>query len=564
MLIVDLYKYWHEQEEGKQRQLKKKKIQLFNPIIKGKKSLLGIGNIQMTFDLQGDSYRMNELESNGQLYSLGTVWDTLSDKKFDFYADRIDLDNNKGTCEINGFSLINLFNTQLRLDFSKTKYSKDGKYHSPNLLEIWQEIKESLIERDKIINSYFWKEMAIFKNSSNPSVGVDKNGNTIKIEVPEEAMKEFNKLTDSDTTKKVYEYNNYMGQNMVVNLWQFLRPLLVYCDYRLDMWLVDGVLNLKLKNVIKEPVMSLNEFKDLLTIEDMKPKYNIIEASVKYESVIPTDGKIEVEIDEYKNADKSKQLDPVPYIYSEMYEIDDNFDEEKQKPYKKANGDFDESKIRVLDITYVYGKYLDSSYTWEKFNFDKSLPIMIREGFIWEYDEYLNYGETEKHKGIYNANIFLKWTQDKKYKYYIKKQPKITPRPTNDISTVRYALNTENKIVKLADDTLVDIKLPFNLAYFEEKTLAEAQSKAILTLAKNRYAYRITYIANVDTYKQPFYVGDYVEVYFYGKTLKLPITEIEYENIDNQLQETIILGADIPEIEELVAYGVKKGAEVKV
>ena len=562
MLIVDLYKYWHEQEEGKQRQLKKKKIQLFNPIIKGKKSLLGIGNIQMTFDLQGDSYRMNELESNGQLYSLGTVWDTLSDKKFDFYADRIDLDNNKGTCEINGFSLINLFNTQLRLDFSKEKYSSDSKYHSPNLLEIWQEIKESLIERDKIINSYFWKEMAVFKNSEKPSVGVDKDGKPLPV--PEEVIKEFNKLTDTETTTKVYEYNNYMGQNMVVNLWQFLRPLLVYCDYRLDMWLVDGVLNLKLKSVIKEPVKTLNEFKDLLTIEDMKPKYNIIEATIKYESVIPSDGKREVTEDEYRKIEnQNKQLDPVPYIYSEKYKIDDNFDEEKQKPYKKANGDFDESKIRVLDITYVYGKYLNSSYTWEKFNFDKSLPIMIPEGFIWEYDEYLDYGKTEKHKGFYNANIFLNWTQDKRNKYYLKKDPKVTPRP-NDIATVRYALDTDNRIVKLEKDTNVNIKFPFNLAYFEEKTLTEAQSKAILTLAKNRYAYRITYIANVDTYKQPFYVGDYVEVYFYGKTLKLPITEIEYENMDNQLQETIILGADIPEIEELVAYGVKKGAEVKV
>ncbi len=558
MLIVDLYKYWHEQEEGKQRQLKKKKIQLFNPIIKGKKSLLGIGNIQMTFDLQGDSYRMNELESNGQLYSLGTLWDTLSDKKFDFYADRIDLDNNKGTCEINGFSLINLFNTQLRLDFSKHKYSKDGKYHSPNLLEIWQEIKESLIERDKIINSYFWKEMAIFKNSSNPSVGVDKNGNTIKIEVPEEAMKEFNKLTNSETTAKVYEYNNYMGQNMVVNLWQFLRPLLVYCDYRLDIWLLDGVLNLKLKSVIKEPVMSLNEFKDLLTIEDMKPKYNIIEASVKYESVIPTDEKIKVTEIEYKNTPEEYQISDSKEVIGGKFNIK-----------ILTSGDINYNEYNSKEISTIYGtrQDLNLSSTWERFYFtkqEKENPIIIKKGFKLQYEKLIGYNQYETQTEEYNYDIMLTWEELTAPAYYIKKQPKITPRPTNDISTVRYALNTENKIVKLADDTLVDIKLPFNLAYFEEKTLAEAQSKAILTLAKNRYAYRITYIANVDTYKQPFYVGDYVEVYFYGKTLKLPITEIEYENMDNQLQETIILGADIPEIEELVAYGVKKGAEVKV
>ena len=547
MLIVDLYKYWHEQEEGKQRQLKKKKIQLFNPIIKGKKSLLGIGNIQMTFDLQGDSYRMNELESNGQLYSLGTVWDTLSDKKFDFYADRIDLDNNKGTCEINGFSLINLFNTQLRLDFSKTKYSENGKYHSPNLLEIWQEIKESLIERDKIINSYFWEEMAIFKNSVKPHKDALK-----------ETQCNYQSLISKETTAKVYEYNNYMGQNMVVNLWQFLRPLLVYCDYRLDMWLVDGVLNLKLKNVIKEPVMKLNEFKDLLTIEDMKPKYNIIEASVKYESVIPTDEWKKTTETEY-NAEEDEQ--------NKKIEKEEGASYFNIEILKSENINYNEYNTKTITIIYGTEQDLNSSSTWERFYFteeDKKNPIIIKKEFDLRWEELVGYNQYETHTKKYMNDIKLTWKVDPIDVYYIKKEPKITPRPTNDISTVRYALNTENKIVKLADDTLVDIKLPFNLAYFEEKTLAEAQSKAILTLAKNRYAYRITYIANVDTYKQPFYVGDYVEVYFYGKTLKLPITEIEYENMDNQLQETIILGADIPEIEELVAYGVKKGAEVKV
>ena len=548
MLIVDLYKYWHEQEEGKQRQLKKKKIQLLNPIIKGKKSLLGIGNIQMTFDLQGDSYRMNELESNGQLYSLGTVWDTLSDKKFDFYADRIDLDNNKGTCEINGFSLINLFNTQLRLDFSREEYNQNGKtYQDPNLLEIWQEIKKMLIERDKLINSYFWKEMAVFKNSTEPFSNA-----------PKEAIEAYNALKSNELTKKVHEYGKYRGQNMVVNLWQFLRPLLVYCDYKLDMYLKDGILYLKLKEVNKEPVFELNEFKDLLKIEDMKPKYNIIEATIKHESVIPTDGRREVEKEEYEADENRNYRLPIEYIDNGgQYEINTNYEIPSDNKYA----------IKNIQVFYGTEKELNDSYLWEKFYFtdeDKKKPFIIKKDFTLEWTIPKDYNEYETKTKKYEKNILLKWTLNSPTpKYYLKKLPKVEPRP-NDIATVRYALDTDNRIVKLEKDTNVNIKLPFNLAYFEEKTLAEAQSKAILTLAKNRYAYRISYIADVERFVNAFEIGDYVEVYFYGKTLKLPITEIEYENMDNQLQQTIILGADIPEIEELVAYGVKKGAEVKV
>lgn len=543
MLIVDLYKYWHEQEEGAQRQIKRKKLQLFNPVIKANKSSMGIGNIVLTFDVAGDSERINELETNAQIYSLGTVWDTRNDKKFDFYADRVDVDNNEGKVVINGFSLTNLFNTQLRFDFSRKCYAQNGQYHSPNLLEIWQELKRALIERDKLINSYFWEKIATFKNTIQPK------GNLY--------AGDYEILKSEETNKLVSEYCSYTGQNFVVNIWHFLRPLLVYCGFKLDMWLDEGLLNLKLVKLQKDkPVGSLNEFTDILKVEDFKPKYNIVEATIKYQSAEEKDEWVKVDYDKYREEDSNRRKTEIVYSSGRYETIKRNpSDEEKagamEITIKTFDGDIDS---------------LETSYNWERFNFPKDKPVLIKSGFMLEWSEDISSGECEEYEEQYTGgDILLKWTQNIETQYFAKVPPIVTERNTQGIKSLIYAIDSEdNRIKRINETTNISVKLPYNLAYFEEKTLQEAQTKAILTLAKNLYSYRITYKVEENRFDFPLYIGAYLQVLFFGKLLTLPIIEIQYENINNSLQETIILGTDLPELEELMANSVKNGAEIKV